>query len=379
MAVKTLRGGSSKEKITTVISNVIHQNWTRNPEWLVMPTILATDEKFILLAAIYPDNNYFACIASGIYNVNWGDGTSSLNVAAGAIASAIITYSSIAGNTEIGIASAQAVTFTTGSNLVTLANHGYISNEEIAFSVTTIPGVIQYQRYYVNVVSASTFTISAICRGTTLIISSGTGAIYTPQYRQTLITITPVTAGTFISLNLNIRHPILPTNLIGLVETQFLEINGAGQNLTDLFIASTIPGSIPVSPSSYMTFNMLEKFNLFSSSIRQFGSLFSLCKNIQSVSISPQTNAIVYQACTLTTGTNLVTAVAHTFRNGDLIIFSTLLANVGILTGTGSYIINTTANTFQISTTYGGSAIVFCPLLLTEKAEAQLLPNRVGV
>ena len=262
MAVTTLRAKSSKEKVIPFQERQFVTYWTRNTEWLVMPSVLATDEKVVILAAIYPDNNYFALIANGAYNVNWGDGTSSLGVAPAATASAIITYTSIAGNTEVGIASAQAVTFITGTNIVTLTNHGYLANEEIAFSVTTIPEVTQYTKYYVTVVSVSTFTISATCRGAVLSISSGTGSVYTPQYRQVLITLTPVVAGTFTLMKFNVKHPILPLPTIGFIDSQILDIVMSGPNLTDIFLGSNVPGSVPASPGSPIFYNMLQSFKL---------------------------------------------------------------------------------------------------------------------
>lgn len=50
--------------------------WVRPADWLPMPTLSNTEEKFVGLFAIYDaPENYVAVQCSGDYTVNWGDGT----------------------------------------------------------------------------------------------------------------------------------------------------------------------------------------------------------------------------------------------------------------------------------------------------------------
>jgi hypothetical protein len=71
------------------------------------------------------------------------------------------------------------------------------------------------------------------------------------------------------------------------------------------------------------------------------------------------------------TGTPLTTAIAVTFQdtsdtvtlnshglsNGDIVSFATIVTTTGITVGTPYYVINSTTNTFQVSTSSGGSVV----------------------
>lgn len=49
--------------------------YVRPSDWLVIPMLTATDQKFVGLHAVFPDANYVALSAAGAYTVDWGDGT----------------------------------------------------------------------------------------------------------------------------------------------------------------------------------------------------------------------------------------------------------------------------------------------------------------
>lgn len=49
--------------------------WVRKSEWLTLPSVTETDQKFSALYAVYPDSSFVALMAAGDYTVNWGDGT----------------------------------------------------------------------------------------------------------------------------------------------------------------------------------------------------------------------------------------------------------------------------------------------------------------
>jgi hypothetical protein len=49
--------------------------WVRPSDWLPMPTVLETDEKFVMLVAIYPEYETLSFFRfQGAYTVDWGDG-----------------------------------------------------------------------------------------------------------------------------------------------------------------------------------------------------------------------------------------------------------------------------------------------------------------
>jgi surface protein len=64
-------------------------DWVRPSDWLAMPTVSSGEDTFVGLYAIFPEGNNFAAFtfttSTGQYEVNWGDGTTTLhnsNVAA---------------------------------------------------------------------------------------------------------------------------------------------------------------------------------------------------------------------------------------------------------------------------------------------------------
>lgn len=63
-------------------------------------------------------------------------------------------------------------------------------------------------------------------------------------------------------------------------------------------------------------------------------------------------------ACTLQNSGDTVTAVAHGLANGTIVKFVTLSGSIGPTVGTTYYVISTATDTFQVSTSAGGSAEV---------------------
>lgn len=74
--------------------------WVRPSDWLAMPTVLATEDKVVMLVAVFDDrSNSIAFRFSGNYTVDWGDGSSPENVATNTTASHIYNYSDISAST----------------------------------------------------------------------------------------------------------------------------------------------------------------------------------------------------------------------------------------------------------------------------------------
>jgi len=70
--------------------------WVRPADWLPLPIIGESDQKFVGLHAVYPENaNFVALSANGAYTVDWGDGTIT-NYAAGVVAERNINYNTAA-------------------------------------------------------------------------------------------------------------------------------------------------------------------------------------------------------------------------------------------------------------------------------------------
>ncbi len=57
----------------------------RPADWLTLPTLTESDQKFVGLHAVYPDANFVALSAAGNYTVDWGDGVVE-NFVSGAVA-----------------------------------------------------------------------------------------------------------------------------------------------------------------------------------------------------------------------------------------------------------------------------------------------------
>jgi hypothetical protein len=72
-----------------------------------------------------------------------------------------------------------------------------------------------------------------------------------------------------------------------------------------------------------------------------------------------------WKSCTGDAGSNVITCTAHGFPNGKRVYFARLTGGAGLTAqsasslGVGYYVINRTSNTFQVSTTVGGSAVDF--------------------
>jgi surface protein len=100
--------------------------WVRPTDWPALPTVGTTEEKF---AAIYgvdsTDSNYVAllcAVASGTYDVDWGDGTTDTNITSNTQAEHLYDYATISGTpTAVGGYKTVTVTVTpsSGSGAIT--------------------------------------------------------------------------------------------------------------------------------------------------------------------------------------------------------------------------------------------------------------------
>jgi len=77
--------------------------WTRPSDWLTLPAVGPTDQKFVGLLAVYDnDTNYVALRATantGTYTVDWGDGTSPQTYTSNTVAQYKYNYATISSGT----------------------------------------------------------------------------------------------------------------------------------------------------------------------------------------------------------------------------------------------------------------------------------------
>ena len=276
--------------------------YIRNSSYLNFTDPVVTDEKMIGLFAIYETGNYCVITANGAFSINYGDGTATQNYVSGTKAEYNIPYTNIAGNTDVGISTSQACTFTTGTNLVTLTNHNWENLQTISFStINTTTGISIYTKYWISNVTTNTFQLSTTPSGAIVTLTSnGTGAVYIPQYRQAIITLTMQIAN-------NLTKLVLSGGFTGSNNTyctQWIDISIAGSNLTDLRIAAAIPG---VLSGTRILHNQLEQFKLIKSNLKQAANLLHLLQSLKSVYLNFSQTVAVSYTTTLTTGTNLIT------------------------------------------------------------------------
>jgi hypothetical protein len=77
---------------------------------------------------------------------------------------------------------------------------------------------------------------------------------------------------------------------------------------------------------------------------------------------------------TFTAATNTVNLTAHGFTAGTVVPFFNIVTTTGLVEGRRYYVVNPTANAFQVSATLGGA-----PVTLTGDGSATLLPYKVAI
>jgi len=191
------RGLASK----VITGKVTTAPWKRNPSWSALPSVISTDEKFVGLYAVWPDSNYVALTAAGNYNIDFGDGSASQNIATGVQVNYQILYSAAS-----LVGTEKPVTFTAATSLVTINSHGYVNGDKVQFwNIVTTTGINSAQTYYVVNVTTNTFQFSTSVNGAVIAFTNnGTGSLL--PYRQAIITVTPQSGQQLTALNLNIKN-----------------------------------------------------------------------------------------------------------------------------------------------------------------------------
>lgn len=290
MSVRTVQGSGMAQRHTSSAVKSAGENvlvtvspWVRNPSWLVMPTVLSTDQKFIGLMAVFSDSSYSALTASGNYVVDWGDGTSLQNVASTAQADHLYDYSSAALT-----GSDAPVTFTASTSTINRPAHGY-SNDMVVrfFCIESTTNLIEGQFYHVINAEADAFQVASTVGGAAVALTNDGSAALLP-FKQALVTVTPQAGQNLSALNLNIKNS---TTGFGQYEAGWLDMTVGSPNF------STVGLSIAASSSSRaVIMNMCERVT-----VENFGGVTDLSYRFYGMSMLMSVNLANTSAVTVMT------------------------------------------------------------------------------
>jgi surface protein len=280
--------------------------WRRNPSWLAMPAVSDVEQKIVILTAVRPDSEFVAFTMQGAYTVDWGDGSTPVDVATNVAAQYLYDYTDVDLDDTDG-----PVTFTDTGDLVGRTAHGYQNGDVVTFwSVATTTGVDVGQQYYVINASANTFQIS-LTPGGSAVALTGDGSGTLLPYKQALITITPQSAQNLTSANFQVRHSTLSVAY----STGFLDMTLSGPSLTTLtFGGTTVPhrwleranvltiGSVTSLANMFQNCLSLQSVPLFNTAaVTTMSSMFFGCSSLQSVPLfntaAVTTMASMFQSC----------------------------------------------------------------------------------
>lgn len=257
--------------------------WYRNPSWLELPQVLATESKAVGLHLlrfmpkgsfddVYNVSNWVAVVATvnGGFTVSWGDGTST-NHNSGAVAYKLYNSTNM---DNVSNDTRAPVTFTAASNTVNRTAHGYKNGMNVSFAeITTTTGIDVLHDYYVVEASANNFKLSRSIDGTAIAFTNDGSGFILP-YKQVIITITPQTVNNHWS-NINFYQKHNQAGLQNSYATGWLDLVISGPSLSSLSVSGS---------GATVTHSNLQQCQLISdNSIFDHRFMFHRCFNLQSV------------------------------------------------------------------------------------------------
>ena len=214
--------------------------WFRNPCWLPLPSVNATEQKFVGLIAVDPDVNDVRLQVEMDYltdtiQVDWGDGVVETFTDPATNLSVTIQHSYDYSNVLFNNTDCP-VTFTASTNIVNRNSHGFTNGMTITFAeIVTTPDINRNQTYWVVNATTNSFQVAKTKNGTAVDITiDGTGKIL--PYKQAIVTVTAA-RGRITLFSMNIRH----TNLAGpgvVYDVGWLDIAMSFPYTTSINIAS---------------------------------------------------------------------------------------------------------------------------------------------
>jgi surface protein len=340
-------GLASRSLPQGVVATPAPTPWKRNPSWLAVTAPGTSDEKFVGLHAVWPDANFLALSAAGGYTVDWGDGSATENFASGVVAYKEYDFS----NANLAGTNAE-VTFQGSADTVTRTAHGYVDGDLVKFyNIVTTTGITEDIPYYVRDAAADTFKVSETPGGSAVdLTNDGSGTLL--PYKQVIVQVYPQAGQNLTALNLHQKH-----NQTGLqtYTSGFLDISVAGENLTDFRVGASAPGAL----TQTIRFSLLESVNIVRSDCRQLSHLFANCSALQNIAnlATSTAPADLNIPVTFTDSGNVVSATNHGFRDGDNVVFTSVVSTTGIGVNLFYFVRTVTTDTFQIATTYDGAAV----------------------
>ena len=268
-------GDNSSGSVTPPIPPLVSvPAYVRPKEWLELPTVIDTDEKFVGLISVGEGGTFSAFSANGNYTVDWGDGTVE-NINSGVQANHFFDYNNSAlANTNIPI-----LLIDTG-DLIEYPNHPYIDGNIInLYNIANTIWANTSTTCYVINSTTNNFQISENTDGSPIpIINNGTATLL--PYKQSIVTITPQAGQQLTILDLNIKNSTLG---LSKYETRWLDISISGSNLINFNINAL---------GNNVYNNWLEKVDIINcGNILDMNNMFAYCYGLQTVSL-PNTNSV---------------------------------------------------------------------------------------
>jgi len=145
--------------------------YTRPSDWLALPTLTASDQKFVGLFAVFNySTNYVALsatVSGGSFQVDWGDGTAPQTYATGTIAQYNYTFSSLPSGTLTSGGYRQAII------TVTPVGAGLLSVVDLNKKFVNVPVLSSYVARWLDIAVASANLTSFIIAGNAPVVSFG--------------------------------------------------------------------------------------------------------------------------------------------------------------------------------------------------------------
>lgn len=260
--------------------------WERNPNWLTLPTVTASEQKIVGLFAVTRHFPHATVLVSGNYTVDWGDGSSSVNYTAGFQAHKRYIYDDLSNSTLIqdpilGDYKQVIVTITAqaGQNL-TSVNFAVYPSYTLGYSSRPPNNWLELVVAGPNI--------------TTLLIGSQNSTSATPQQnfpfleQVTVLSNNLTTGGRFLLSNLNALQsvPILNTNT-------WTSLQGLFQNSKRLRYVGPLDGRRATSAANMFDgcsnlveapiIDFVSSNTATTSSCTNMSAMFQNCSNLQNI------------------------------------------------------------------------------------------------
>lgn len=340
MSIKTFSSSNiAPRNIPTPVFPVALTNntptaWTRPSDWLTLPTVLNTDQKFAGLLAITNDTtNYIAFTAStsaGTYTVDWGDGSATQTFASGATASKVFDYSSIdAGTTTTEGYRQTIITITPTTNNLTSVG--------LQVKYVNVPALNTYSARWLDIIVGSPYLTSTTC-------GAGSTTVFMSWLQQYQLMSTASTFSGLLFANCT-KLQSIPTLNFSNITLNTYSGSGFFQNCTSLQVAPSIDCTKFNNMSSFfLSCTNLQIVPDYSTSINNTtcASMFSNCPSLRTI--------VGLDVSKVTTATSMF-STASSLLTIPRLNFSTLLTDTSsMFTGCLSLVNIPLFNTVNVTT-----------------------------